>query len=1128
MNNPLSRLFAAIGSFIAMAFGRFSWNCPPWLNHMRAKAAARPAFFWGISTSVIAFIILVSYGYHWYKELPRPNLITTYITAPQITPINKVLMPDVLVVDFGVMSNEGFTTQSVAPLQLIGKDVSKDIQLAPTLPGKWVWKNDSRLIFTPSEDWKAGQTYTIHFSKPVFAAGTKMEKLSYTFTTQPFKASIAEFKYYQDPVNPKLRQAVATIEFNYPVDSNSFENKTSLMLQPHTRFKYTVSYDEHKRTAYLHSESLPLPDVARYLQLNIEKGVLAASGSTGTSEPVTSKVYIPDAGSYFKVDEANTTITRNEQDKPEQVLSIETTLGVKDVDLNKSLHVYVLPQDRPATATEEEKIKYKWQNPGEVTADILKLSTPLDLQAIPSDRDYATLHSYKFKSVTPRYVYIKIDKGTRSFGDFVLANNYEAVIKVPEYPKEIGFLHKGSLLALSGEKKISVVVRGVPAVKFQIARVLPDDVNQLVTQTEGKFSHPRFINDTFNQQNISEIFSEIQQFDSTDLGKEQYTTLNLGKYLSSKTNTDGPQGLFLLKATGWDVAKNAPLSVKNNRLVLITDLGLLVKNTISGNHDVFVQSITQGTPVANANVTILGKNGLPIMSRTTDAQGHVNFPILKDFVDEREPTVYLAKIGSDVAFIPYNNSDRQLNYSRYDIGGVVNNDQELQNLSAFVFSDRGIYRPSDTAHIGIIVKKAYAEAEAAGLPLEAMVIDPRGVTVYDQRFTLDATGYTTFDFATNPTSPTGQYTINLFIVRDNHPSNSLGSTSIRVAEFLPDRMRIASHLSIEQPKGWISPTDLSATVSLQNLYGAPATHRKVSARILLSNQRVKFNEYPKYTFIDPLFDSDKPAKVFTDTLPDGITNDKGLAQFDLNLGRFDKATYQLTFFAEGFEAEGGRSVTTQSTALVSPLSYFVGYKSDGDLSYIKQNSQRNVNFIAINPQLKQQAVNNLRIQLIALHPVTTLVKNPDGTYQYQSIMQSNVVSTTPFTVSETGTDYSLTTDQIGHFAVKILDAENTELSHFKYSIVGASQVPLAKNAELTVKLNKSEYMPDEDIELQITAPYTGAGLITIERDNVYATQWFKTDTTSSVQKIHLPKNFQGNGYVNVAFVRDWNSPGYFY
>ena len=33
-------------------------------------------------------------------------------------------------------------------------------------------------------------------------------------------------------------------------------------------------------------------------------------------------------------------------------------------------------------------------------------------------------------------------------------------------------------------------------------------------------------------------------------------------------------------------------------------------------------------------------------------------------------------------------------------------------------------------------------------------------------------------------------------------------------------------------------------------------------------------------------------------------------------------------------------------------------------------------------------------------------------------------------------------------------------------------------------------------------------------------QWFKTTTTSSVQRITLPAGFEGNGYVSVQFLRD--------
>jgi hypothetical protein len=69
-------------------------------------------------------------------------------------------------------------------------------------------------------------------------------------------------------------------------------------------------------------------------------------------------------------------------------------------------------------------------------------------------------------------------------------------------------------------------------------------------------------------------------------------------------------------------------------------------------------------------------------------------------------------------------------------------------------------------------------------------------------------------------------------------------------------------------------------------------------------------------------------------------------------------------------------------------------------------------------------------------------------------------------------------------------------------------------------LSKPDYASGEDIELSIRAPYAGAGLITIERERVVAWKWFKTSTTSSVQRITVPKDIEGNAYVSVSFVRD--------
>ena len=64
------------------------------------------------------------------------------------------------------------------------------------------------------------------------------------------------------------------------------------------------------------------------------------------------------------------------------------------------------------------------------------------------------------------------------------------------------------------------------------------------------------------------------------------------------------------------------------------------------------------------------------------------------------------------------------------------------------------------------------------------------------------------------------------------------------------------------------------------------------------------------------------------------------ATFDLGMANLEPSAYRLSFLAEGFEKEGGRSVTAGTEVLVSPRAWLVGVKPDGDFSYVHLGSQR--------------------------------------------------------------------------------------------------------------------------------------------------------------------------------------------
>ncbi len=68
-----------------------------------------------------------------------------------------------------------------------------------------------------------------------------------------------------------------------------------------------------------------------------------------------------------------------------------------------------------------------------------------------------------------------------------------------------------------------------------------------------------------------------------------------------------------------------------------------------------------------------------------------------------------------------------------------------------------------------------------------------------------STGFAELSHQTTYESPTGDYTINVFLMDDGKRGTLLGSTSVHVKEFQPDRMKIEARLSKELRRGWVAP-----------------------------------------------------------------------------------------------------------------------------------------------------------------------------------------------------------------------------------------------------------------------------------------------------------------------------------
>jgi uncharacterized protein YfaS (alpha-2-macroglobulin family) len=1093
------------------------WDPPPWLRWCGRQNRRGGLWAWSHKVKTALLVVAVagasvggSLGWHWWKTRPKPATVDVRITEPGLTPIGEKATPRPLAIRF---------TASAAPLKAVGAVVKKGITIEPKLDGTWKWVSDRELELRPREDWPVGQKFTVRFErKGLVADHVKLSKYEVKFETAPFVVKLRQAEFYQDPVDPNLKKVVSEFSFSHPVDGPSFEKSIKMHFAPSNReerdfdLEAHVTYDKWQARAFVHSAPFALPQKDATVELRLSSGSRAARGGPAFDKPIEQKIHVPGLYNFFRVSSTQIEIVDNPRMEPEQILVMHLSTTATEKDIGKAFEAHLLPTKNPHDST-KHKGAYRWNDPQSVDPEVLAKGKKLALTQLPAEKEYTSDHSFRLRADPGRFIYVRLKKGVQAFGGYLLGEDFQGILEVPAYPRQVKLLHSGSLLALSGQRKISVFVRDVPGLRFEIARVLSDQIHHVFNFNGGSFSKPS-LQYPVTQQHLAEIQVETRSVDAPP-GKPIYEDLDLGKYLDAASGER--RGLFFVKVESWNPESQQTMGEVDSRLVLVSDLGILSKETSDGSHDVFVQSIQTGRPVAGAHVQVIGRNGQPVFGEKTDVDGHAHLPSLHDLRQEKTPSMFLVSSGHDTSFLPYGRYDRQLDMSRFDVGGLTDSEQN-QGLSAYLFSDRGMYRPGDEFHIGALVRSRDLNQKLAGLPLELVVNDARGMEVKRHRFNLGAAGLEEFSHRTREESPTGNYTVSLYTVKDGHADGQIGSTAVTVREFLPDRMAIHSKLTQENPAGWVAPKGLEGRVSLANLFGTPAAGRRVRAKLVLTPGMPSFSKLRDFRFYNP----QKPIEPSEQSLPDAQTDDEGQAKIPLGLDRFANATYRLTLVTEGFEAEGGRSVTSEATTAVSPRPWLVGFKADGDLQYVSKDAERAIDLVAVDPRGDKLGVDKLQLVVTERRYVSSLVRLENGTFRYQSIRKDVEVSRKPFAIAAAGTRIRLPTDKAGDFAIAIQEAGGEIVQDIGFTVAGFGNLArsLEKNAELQLALRSPDVAPGGEIEMQIKAPYTGNGLITIERDKVYAWKWFHMGDTASVQKIKVPTGIEGGAYVSVSFVRD--------
>lgn len=1094
----------------------------------------------GAAVAMLLLVVAI-FIYFWIAGQSERTYFKLHANTPSVTHFTDENSINFLTSDSGRTSPEPNNQREVSSVQnfhayyslqsgswspvfkmdVTDKDANANIKIKPFIKGKWTIDSNS-VSFTPERDWPANQSFKVTIDKKLYNKDIGVNSRTATFRTEKLTGTVDSFDLYPDASKKQSMVAVGVVSFNYPIDIKSFQNKVSMRLD-NKNIEYSIKFDTFYRTAFITSEPIAIKDTPQKLKMNIDSAEVL-NGNARASD-VDASLTVESADNLFKISNIETRVVDNLRGEPEQLVLLNMTAGAKSENISDYVGVYLLPRFKDADETES----HAWKQ-DEITEHILTESKKLDVKQIEFANPtgvYQYAFAYDVTEKDARYIYVSVKPGVMSDIGFALRNGADKIMAVPYPNQEVSIAGSGALLSLAGGRDLAIVARGgVDAAYVNLYKVKSSEINHLVSQTYNVFSGMEFRNWAFGPEDMSVVFAKKIPFADASLKKVNYSAVNLGEYLDK---TNDKTGIFIVQV---GASQNAA-DYNDKRLILLTNLGIIRKVNSDESSSVFVSNLTTGAPVGDARVSVLGRNGNPVWTGETDSVGRVNVPKLawNEYKKDREPIAFVVTRGDDVSFIPYSAYDRQVEFSKFDVDGVY--ESSTNPMNAYLFSDRGIYRPGEKLNIGGIVKEKNFKS-LAGIPVKLEIIDARAKVAMDKTFSLTSDGMFDAEYFITGAAPIGDWQIKLYSLTDKHKvRDMLGSASVRVEEFVPDNLKITANIIGAKTTGWLKPSDLKIDVSLRNLFGTPATDKRISAHAVLRPVQFSFPEFKGYEFTTNFRtgtglsrNTGAALETLSQDLTDTQTDKNGHATLDIKFeNNINPGTYALSVTAQGFEGNSGRSVRATSATMVSDAEYVIGYKPNGDLGYISKNAPRFVSIIAVNSDAKKTTANDLTMRIVKKETLTSLVKDYNDYYKYQTVTREKIIQSHDMDIPSNGTDIKLDTSDAGNYYMQLIDKNERVMAHVEYFIAGEQNINMKSEstAELKIKLDKSEYSAGSEIQVSVTSPYVGSGLITIEKDKVYAQRWFKTDATSSVQTITLPDGFEGTGYVNVSFVRDINS-----
>ncbi|MDY4162794.1 MAG: MG2 domain-containing protein [Sutterella sp.] len=1030
------------------------------------------------------------------------------IPASGLSPLTISLAPDRQACE--KTYGRRWESQCARPFGMMSARV-QGVRLSPQIRGAWRWQSSDELAFFPAEPWPADAAFSVSLADLPVPAGVTLTRRDISFSTPPLSMTSGSARFWLDPAADGERSLSFEAFFSTAVaDTSAVEKAFRLETDPQgPELGAPVFIWNYDRTSlYIRVPVVRAGVKAAVVHAHFP-GIAGAWTAGETLKPAVTPgfetasltVRVPAADGLYDITSAVLRPSRTAELERIYELRLRPSILTRPDRLAEALRVTELPARLNAGAASETD----WLQTPVIDEDALDRGRPLAVTILQDKTTPSDTIRLAVKARPGTFIHAALPSGFGPSEDLLLKNGWQSVLRADDPGASVGFLEPGSMLTLSGRRTLTLTGEGIGRIRWRIERFRDPFLAMAAQQFRA---HERFTDaDAFAEAAEGIIpFGEGRRFASLPLDAAALPA--------------GHSGLFQVTLVGEKQAPDGSwqAEARSSKRLLVTDTALIVKSERTGSATVFAADLATGRPAAGLSVTLLGANGVPLETVTTDENGAARFASISGFSREKTPAAVVARNAAtgDIAWLSVTDPSNIDRLADFDVSG---REIAADGLTGLVFADRGLYRPGETLHVGALVKSADMSALPAGLPVTLRITDDAGRIRHEAPLTLSAEGLAETRWTLPADGIAGRLQIDLLA-----GGGVLSGTSVRAEDFAPENMTLSARPAVSR-RGWLMPEEASVRLSLRSNFGTGASGREVRPTLTLRPAgTVTFPGWAGWTFADPRpYDGRLPAM----TLPSIETDSRGEGTVVLPAETLAAGTARASLVLEGFEAAGTRAATESLSMLISPASRMLGWRPSGrahNLSWLPAGEPAAADIAVLTRTLEAAGGERLTVTQARRQYVTELTSDSRGMLRYRERAVETPVSETSLTLDENGFGVvPFDTSVPGDMTAVVRDADGSVLARIPYRVTGEDlRIGLSGSlpaAAAKLSSEKNAYSAGESAHLEILSPFSGFALLTLEADRVLESRWVPVRAGRNQTSLPIGTAHSGRAWLSASLVR---------